>query len=385
MKRSVRIMVAAVSLAIVTTVSALNTAGGDDAGPRDIPAPFAPFEYLVGRWNGQGVPKDNSAQKFRGWTETHTWAWKFAKGKPVGLTVAIEGGKILAAGALTYEPVRKVYRLEGIEPGPARAPLVFEGNLDKTGKHLVLEHSEGGGKSPNSMGTMRLSIWPNANFIRYTMAHDLREPGSVQFNRLIEVGLTMDGESLAGVASASERPKCIVTGGAATMTMSYQGRTFLICCTGCRDEFNENPEKYIKKASLMADQAGKSKSGRTAKSGVGRFEDAFANDVVEAPTQAKPAPNGSNKTMSKAQPAPDTKPADSITSTKKNSTTSDDDRAAVAKQASRAASLLKLGQNLEKADKTSAALDYYRRVVKDFAKTPAAKTAAERIKALGPP
>ncbi len=32
------------------------------------------------------------------------------------------------------------------------------------------------------------------------------------------------------------------------MTISYQGRTFPICCTGCRDEFNENPEKYIKKA-----------------------------------------------------------------------------------------------------------------------------------------
>ena len=43
-----------------------------------------------------------------------------------------------------------------------------------------------------------------------------------------------------------------MTGGAATMTLSYQGRTFPICCTGCRDEFNENPEKYLKKASLMA-------------------------------------------------------------------------------------------------------------------------------------
>jgi YHS domain-containing protein len=385
MKRSVRIMVVAASLAIVTTVTEWENTRGADAGTRDIPAPFAPFEYLVGRWNGQGVPKDNSAQKFRGWTETHTWAWKFAKGKPVGLTVAIEGGKILATGSLIYEPVRKVYRLEGIEPGPARVPVLLEGTLDKTGKHLVLETREAGGKSRKSMGTMRLSMWPNANFIRYTMAHDLREPGSVQFNRLIEVGLTMDGESLAGVASTSERPRCIVTGGAATMTMSYQGRTFLVCCTGCRDEFNENPEKYIKKAGLMIDQAGKPKSSRPAASGVGRFEDAFANDVVESPPPAKPAADGSSKAMTKAQPTPEPKPANSDTSTKKNGTTPADGRAAVAKQASRAASLLKLGQNLENSGKTSAALEYYRRVVKDFAKTPAAKTAAERIKALGLP
>jgi hypothetical protein len=385
MKRSVRIVAMAAALAIVTTFSFLEAAGGDDTGLRDIPAPFAPFEYLVGHWTGQGVPKDNSAQKFRGWTETHTWAWKFAKGEPIGLTVAIVGGKILSTGTLTYEPVRKVYRLEGIEPGPAAVPLVFEGTLDKTRKYMVLDHNEAGGKAGKSKGTMRLSLWPNANFIRYTMAHDLKESNSVQFNRLIEVGLTRDGESLAGIASASERPKCIVTGGAATMTLSYQDRTFAICCTGCRDEFNENPEKYIKKASLMAAEAGKGKSGQAAKSGVSRFEDAFANDVVESPTQAKPVSDKSNKALTKAQPAADSKPVDAKTSTTKSGATPDDDRAAVAKQASRAASLLKLGQNLEKAGKTSAAVGYYRRVVKDFAKTAAAKTAAERIKAIDQP
>ncbi len=48
-----------------------------------------------------------------------------------------------------------------------------------------------------------------------------------------------------------------MTGGAATMTLTYEGKTFPICCTGCRDEFNESPEKYIKKASLLlSSQAG---------------------------------------------------------------------------------------------------------------------------------
>ena len=52
--------------------------------------------------------------------------------------------------------------------------------------------------------------------------------------------------------------------------------------------------------------------------------------------------------------------------------------------AARAASLLKIGQNLEKTGKSAAALGYYRQVVKDYSNTPAAKTAAERIKALEP-
>ena len=29
------------------------------------------------------------------------------------------------------------------------------------------------------------------------------------------------------------------------MAVSYQGETFYVCCTGCRDAFNENPKKYV--------------------------------------------------------------------------------------------------------------------------------------------
>ena len=383
MKRFVRIMGVIGLLTIVFTQSNLSAAVPDDTGPREIPEAFAPFEYLVGRWNGHGVPKDNSSQKFRGWDEKHTWAWKFAKGKPVGLTLGIEGGKILAGGTLTYDPSQKIYRLDGIEPGSAGAHLVFEGKLDKTGKHLELDHTEAGRGAGKTKGTMRLSVWPNANFIRYTMAHDLKEAGSVRFTHLYEIGLTKDGESLGGTGSAAERPKCIVTGGTATMTLSYQGRTFQICCSGCKDEFEENPEKYIKKASLLAASQSAKTGSKPAPTGVGRFEDAFAGDVVDSP---KPAAAGSSKAMTKGESAADSDAADSKKSTAKTSTAKDDDRSAVTKQASRAASLLKLGQNLERSGKTAAGRSPITgAVVKEFEKAPAAKTAAERIKALDQP
>src|SRR5439155_24788884 len=131
----------------------------------------------------------------------------------------------------------------------------------------------------------RLSLRPNSNFVRYTMRVDRREPGAVPFSPAIEVGLTKEGETFAAGSTAAERPKCIVTGGAASMTLTYQGRTFSICCTGCRDEFNDNPEKYIQKASLMAQsQAGKPKADRPAPARVSRFEDAFADDIVDSPS-----------------------------------------------------------------------------------------------------
>ena len=166
---------------------------------------------------------------------------------------------------------------------------------------------------------------------------------------MIEVGLTKEGESLAAGSTSTERPKCIVTGGAATMTLSYQGRTFPICCTGCRDEFNENPEKYIKKASLLlGSEAGKSKTGQPAPSRVSRFEDAFAGDVVDAKDDASPASKGPKspsalpKPSGKPEASPDATSFDSKRQTTPAAET-DAARIAVSKRAARAATLLRAG------------------------------------------
>jgi YHS domain-containing protein len=382
MNRSASIVLLSVSMYCGSIGFATQAARGDESGPRDILRAFAPLEYLVGRWKGQGRPKEKSAQQFRGWSETHAWAWVFEKGKPVGLTVTIEGGKVLATGKLSYDPERKRYRLDGTEPKPAGGPIAFEGTFGGTGKRLMLDRV---GPEGNS-GKVRLTLWPNANFIRYTMTQDRQEPGAIQFSPAIEVGLTKEGESLTGGGSAWERPKCIVTGGAANFTLAYEGKTYPVCCTGCRDEFEANPEKYIKKASqILSSQAGKPKSNQPAPARVSRFEDAFAGDVP-TPTepgrmadQGNPVAADSKKKMEKAESSSDSTQAETKEKTQPKKDTA---KTTATISANRAATLLRIAQNLEKDGKTDAALKNFRQIVKDFAGTPAAKTAAERIKAL---
>ena len=34
----------------------------------------------------------------------------------------------------------------------------------------------------------------------------------------------------------------------ASAKSDYQGKTYYFCCQGCKTEFDENPEKFIKKA-----------------------------------------------------------------------------------------------------------------------------------------
>ena len=37
-----------------------------------------------------------------------------------------------------------------------------------------------------------------------------------------------------------------MTGGLGTIPVTYMGETFYVCCTGCRDAFNEDPAKFVK-------------------------------------------------------------------------------------------------------------------------------------------
>lgn len=39
--------------------------------------------------------------------------------------------------------------------------------------------------------------------------------------------------------------ECVVTGGLGTMPVTFEGQTYYVCCTGCRDYFNDGPAKVL--------------------------------------------------------------------------------------------------------------------------------------------
>ena len=146
------------------------------------------------------------------------------------------------------------------------------------------------------------------------------------------------------------------------MTVSYQGKSYPLCCSGCRDEFNDNPGKYVQKALLQAQDGGKNAATKPASASVGKDDDSFDGLVDEPSPKARPLPKPPTpRRRPGGSPGPAPLPAPKP-----------------GKDAARAASLLRLGQNLDKQGKTAAARSYYQQVVKDYADTPEAKTAAAR-------
>jgi hypothetical protein len=186
---------------------------------------------LIGSWKGTGVPIGSREDKQRGfWIETISWSWHF-KGNDAWLKVDFAKGKYFQAGELRYLPDQDGYQLT--LRTVAKESQTFTGKIKQ--RVLTLEREAPG-------ETQRLVInMLHAN--RFLYQYEVKPQAKTLFSRRYQVGATKEGVAFAG---GDGRPECIVSGGLGTMPVSYKGSTYYVCCSGCRDEFNENPEKYVR-------------------------------------------------------------------------------------------------------------------------------------------
>jgi len=79
--------------------------------------------------------------------------------------------------------------------------------------------------------------------IRVALLFEERTAAGAGFRRLYESGLTRAGARLAS-GNTGER-QCIVTGGLGTIAVMHKGQTYYVCCEGCRQAFDDDPEGTI--------------------------------------------------------------------------------------------------------------------------------------------
>ncbi|MDB5310090.1 MAG: hypothetical protein JWO38_4292 [Gemmataceae bacterium] len=217
------------------------------AGAADPPKPAAPdaakakkalqeLQDFMGIWNLEGTQKVGA--KTEAWKEKVDWSWKFKSDEPAIKVSFGEGkGKYFSGGELKYNVEKKKYQLA--LAGADKAEHVFEGDLLRSGG-LKLER-----KDAKTGDVVRLTMNTLADGIRFSFKVEKQDGGKGLFATAFQLTGNKEGESLG---ASAKKPECIVTGGAATIAVSYQGKTFYVCCSGCRDAFNENPEKFVKAA-----------------------------------------------------------------------------------------------------------------------------------------
>ena len=224
----------------VATASAL--LAGDPPAPRTPKEGLQPLGELIGTWRGTATAIAPTGAKPDFWTETIAWEWQF-KGKDAWLKVNFEKSKNFTGGELRYLPDKQEYALT--LRTPAKETLTFTGPLkDRT---LTLQRQQEG-------EVQRLVFTFLHEGERYLYRYEVKPAGKALFAKKYSVGATKEGIQFAG---GDGKPECIVSGGLGTTPVSYLGKTYYVCCSGCRTEFNENPAKYV--AEFEARKAKKSK------------------------------------------------------------------------------------------------------------------------------
>ena len=213
-------------------VDSVGSAEAPPGGRRAAQAALKPYGSLVGKWRGSGQPERG---KIKGaWREDASWAWKLSN-DDAALEATIDKGKYLKSVVLHPGPQPKTYTLSAtLADGSSRT---YQG-ADNGKKALVLT-AEGSGD-----GVRRITLTP-LHETRLLMKLEGQDPANRMFYQLGEVGYTRDGVAFAAGESG---PVCIVTEGRGTMTVSYKGKTYHVCCSGCRDLFKENPEAVLAEA-----------------------------------------------------------------------------------------------------------------------------------------
>jgi hypothetical protein len=227
------IMVRFSGLVVLITV-AVAIAGDKPASKQQ--EQLAKLQALIGSWRGVAQPQRGSAKD--SWAEQADWAWDFSQSSPA-LVATLPKGKYFSRFRLTADDNGE-YRLSATTSKNDQQQH-YSGRLDDQNQ-LVLLAAQPSANPPRDDLPRRLTFRFTAGGDRLLLLMEKQAPNADSFARIAEIGYTRVGSGFGNVAQGRE---CIVTGGLGTIEVSHNGKTYYVCCTGCRDYFNANPEQTI--------------------------------------------------------------------------------------------------------------------------------------------
>ncbi|RPI89969.1 MAG: hypothetical protein EHM42_02120 [Planctomycetaceae bacterium] len=191
------------------------------------------FNSLIGNWRGVAQPQRGSNKG--SWSESAEWVWELSK-HSAAIRYNVTEGRQFTSGLLTFEPDEELYVFDGTLPDQTQRR--YRGTL--AGNKLTLE------SEPDDAGLRHQIVITRLNDKRTLVLYQSRTAKQQQFARVAEVGYTREGTKLA--EEGSDGPLCIVTDGKGSMKVEYKGMTYWVCCTGCREAFDDDPEGIIASA-----------------------------------------------------------------------------------------------------------------------------------------
>lgn len=211
----------------------------------DVVAALQPLQVLLGKWTGNAR---KAAQ-----LHEQEWIWDF-RSNPAqpALTLAAEKGTYIRNGRLSYDAStgKYLFRMttpEGTErtlEGTFTEPVAdVAGDDKKLQRTYKLTLQEPAAEANNEQWQVAFHQLENN---RYLVELDRRR-GSGPYQRVDTIHSQREGTSFALSDSDYGDKTCIISQGLGTITVSYLGKSYYVCCTGCKAAFEDDPAKWIAK------------------------------------------------------------------------------------------------------------------------------------------
>lgn len=224
--------------------SKTTTAEAADVAAEPVLHELQPLQVLLGKWSGNARKAAQLHQQ--------EWVWDF-RSEPAqpALVLSASQSPYVREARLTYDttgqeflltltpPEGAVRVLRGTFSQPVEDVAGDDKKLQRTFKLDLTEAAATDGE------LWKVSLHQLENN-RFLIELD-RKRGSGAFQRVDTVHSQREGTSFALSDSDYGERTCIISQGLGTISVSYQGKSFWVCCTGCQAAFNDDPAKWIAK------------------------------------------------------------------------------------------------------------------------------------------
>lgn len=209
-----------------------------------------PLQIMLGEWGGTTFKKIGGFSS----VETLDWVWDLQTdpAQPA-LVMNADKSRYYQDARLTYLTDAQKYQLTLKDK--AGKERIYEGDFSVPLKQVP------GDDDPNVMHTTyKLSlalvepadekkhaqiILNQQNNNRYMFEiYDLRGDS---YARIDTINTRRKGTSFAKSDSDYGDKTCVISGGLGTSQVTYNGKSYWVCCSGCRKAFDADPEKWIAK------------------------------------------------------------------------------------------------------------------------------------------
>ena len=185
--------------------------------------------------SGGGVGQVRRGSSRGAWQEQAEWRYDFSEKSPAIVLDVSDGKHVKSLWIRERGDAGVVAELIGANGDAMPLTVAVDGKT-------TVFSAEKGVESP-----FRLTL-TNLNEKRSLLLIEAKSRTGTVFRRLGEVGYTREGTRLA--ESGANGPECIVTGGLGTMQVSHKGKSYYVCCTGCKQAFEADPEAIIAAAAV---------------------------------------------------------------------------------------------------------------------------------------